>query len=191
MRLLTASRKAPGRHANPRDRTEPVLSPWALEFGLAPHAVILQRTAGVPTSAVLPVRPAKWPRPTPRTARRSRTYADLAAALVADSLRGDGGYAVAAFIVAFVYFVCWLSAGADMLWEWHCTSLPAARMCVRCAHTAAAHRTRASCAVRAGSLKVWRRCPCAGYIPPGQSPETVTLTAWQSGGRAQRTVART
>ena len=95
------------------------------------------------------------------------TPAVIAAAFAADSLRGDGGYAVVAFIVAFVYFVCWLSAGADMLWEWHCTSLPAARTCVRCAHTAASHRTRASCAVRVGSLKVWRRCPCAGYVPPG------------------------
>jgi hypothetical protein len=119
------------------------------------------------------------------------TPAVIAAAFVADSLRGDGGYAVAAFIVAFVYFVCWLSAGADMLWEWHCASLPAARTCVRCAHAAAAHRTRASCAVRVGSLKVWRRCQCAGYVPPGLSPETVNLTARPSPGRVQRTVGRT
>jgi hypothetical protein len=119
------------------------------------------------------------------------TPAVIAAAFAADSLRGDGGYAVVAFIVAFVYFVCWLSAGADMLWEWHCTSLPAARTCVRCAHTAASHRTRASCAVRVGSLKVWRRCPCAGYVPPGLSPQTVSLTARPSPGGAQRTAGRT
>ncbi len=119
------------------------------------------------------------------------TPAVIAAAVAADSLRGDGGYAVVAFIAAFVYFACWLSAGADMLWEWHRTSLPAARMCVRCAHTVASHRTRASCAVRVGSPKVWRRCPCAGYVPPGLSPESVDLTAQQSPGRAQRTAGQT
>jgi hypothetical protein len=102
------------------------------------------------------------------------TPAVTAAAFAADSLRGDGGYAVAALVVAFVYFIFWLSAGADMLWEWHRTSLPTVKACVRCAHTAASHRTRASCAVRAGSLEVWRHCPCAGYLPPGISPETVT-----------------
>ena len=105
------------------------------------------------------------------------TPAVTAAALAAASGGGAGGYAVVAFIVAFVYFVCWLSAGADMLWDWHCTSSPAARACVRCAHAGAAHRSRGSCTLRAGSLKVWRRCPCAGYVPPGLSPETVELTA--------------
>jgi len=99
------------------------------------------------------------------------TPAVTAAAFAANSLPADRGYAVAGFIVAFAYFVCWLSAGADMLWQWHCLCLPTARACVRCAHTAASHRTRASCAVRAGSLQVWRRCPCAGYVPPGQSPQ--------------------
>jgi hypothetical protein len=94
-------------------------------------------------------------------------------------------------VIAFGYFVFWLSAGADMLWEWHATSLPAARACVRCAHTPAAHRTRASCAVRAGSLQVWRRCPCAGYVPPGVSPQTVNQAAWQSPGRTQWVVTRT
>jgi len=76
-----------------------------------------------------------------------------------------------AFVVAFVYFVFWLSAGADMLWEWYCLALPTARMCVRCAHTAAAHRSPASCTVRRGSVKLWARCSCAGYVPPGQSPK--------------------
>jgi len=76
-----------------------------------------------------------------------------------------------AFVVAFVYFVFWLSAGADMLWEWYCLALPTARMCVRCAHTAAAHRSPASCTVRRGSVKFWARCSCAGYVPPGQSPK--------------------
>jgi hypothetical protein len=100
------------------------------------------------------------------------TPAILAAAIAFASLRGDGGYGAVAFVVAFVYFVFWLSAGANMLWEWHCTSLPAARICVRCAHTAASHRAPASCAVRQGSLTMWKRCPCAGYVPPGISPET-------------------
>ena len=99
------------------------------------------------------------------------TPAILAAAFVFASLRGDGRYEVTAFAIAFVFFVFWLSAGADMLWEWHCTSLPAARVCVRCAHTAASHRAPASCAVRPGSLNRWKRCPCAGYVPPGLSPQ--------------------
>jgi hypothetical protein len=103
------------------------------------------------------------------------TPAILAAAFVVASLRGDGGYGAVAFLIAFVYFMCWLSVGADLLWEWHCMSLPAAGMCVRCGHTAASHRAPVSCAVRAGSLKLWRRCPCAGYVPPGISPETVDL----------------
>jgi hypothetical protein len=100
------------------------------------------------------------------------TLALLGAAFGFASLRGDGRYEPIALVIAFVYFVFWLSVGAGMLWEWHCTCLPTARVCVRCAHTAASHRTPASCAVRLGSLKLWRRCPCAGYVPPGLSPET-------------------
>jgi len=96
----------------------------------------------------------------------------LAAAFVFSSLRGAGGYEVVAFVLAFSYFVFWASVGTDMLWQWHCMSLPTARMCVRCAHTAAAHRVPGSCAVRPGSLKLWSRCSCAGYIPPGRSPQT-------------------
>jgi hypothetical protein len=98
------------------------------------------------------------------------TPAILAAAVAFGSLRGDAPAAAAAFVIAFAYFVFWLSVGAGLLWEWHCTSLPTARACVRCAHTAASHRPRASCAVRLGSL--WRRCPCAGYVQPGLSPQT-------------------
>jgi Domain of unknown function (DUF1707) len=98
------------------------------------------------------------------------TLAILAVAVAFGSLRGDAPYKAVAFVVAFVYFVFWLSVGADMFWEWHCTSLPTARACVRCAHTAASHRPPASCALRLGSL--WRRCPCAGYVPPGLSPQT-------------------
>ena len=103
------------------------------------------------------------------------TPAILGAGVAAASLRGGGGYGAVAFLFALVYFMFWLSIGANLLWEWHCMSLPAAKMCVRCAHTAAAHRTLASCAVRLGSLDLWRRCPCAGYVPPGIAPETVDL----------------
>jgi hypothetical protein len=103
------------------------------------------------------------------------TPAILAAAFTLASLRGDGGYGAVAFVIAFAYFIFWLSVGADMLWEWHCTSLPAARICVRCAHTAASHSAPASCRVRLGSLKLWSRCPCKGYVPPGLSPQTVDL----------------
>jgi Domain of unknown function (DUF1707) len=99
----------------------------------------------------------------------------LAAAFAVGSLPGGGGYGAVAFVVAFVYFVFWLSVGADMLWQWHCMSLPGAGMCVRCAHTEASHRTPESCAVRPPSLKVWGRCPCAGYVPPGISPEAADL----------------
>jgi len=98
------------------------------------------------------------------------TPALLAVAVAFASRRSDGRYEAVALVIAFVYFVFWLSVGADMLWEWHCASLPAARVCVRCAHTAASHRTPASCAVRLGSLRLQRRCPCAGYVPPGLSP---------------------
>ncbi len=131
--------------------------------------------AGIPAG---PVVGAEQPRqPPPRMSNAARWAASglvtpvaVAAALAAGSLGGHVGYAVIGFVVAFAYFVFWLSAGADMLWEWHCLSRPAARSCARCAHTAAAHRRRASCAVRAGSLNVWGRCPCAGYVPPGLSP---------------------
>ncbi len=101
------------------------------------------------------------------------TPAILAAAFAATSLHGDGGYGAVAFVIAFVYFMFWLSVGADMLWQWYCMSVPTARMCVRCAHTAASHRAPASCTVRLGSLSIWRRCPCAGYVPPGLSPESI------------------
>jgi Domain of unknown function (DUF1707) len=98
------------------------------------------------------------------------TPAILAAAFAVSSL--SGGYGILTSVVALVYFLFWLSTGANMLWEWHCMSLPTAKMCVRCAHTPASHRAPASCAVRLSSLKLWSRCPCAGYVPPGISPET-------------------
>jgi hypothetical protein len=100
------------------------------------------------------------------------TPAILAAAFAFASMPGDGRYGAIGFVIAFVYFVFWLSAGADMLWEWYCTGLPTARICVRCAHTAASHHTPRSCAVGRSSLKLWKRCECVGYVPPGRSPKT-------------------
>ena len=99
----------------------------------------------------------------------------LAAAFTFASVRGDGAYAVVAFLVAFAYTMFWLSAGADMLWQWHSMSVPAAGMCVRCAHTKASHRAPATCTVRLGALKMQSRCPCTGYVPPGISPEAADL----------------
>jgi Domain of unknown function (DUF1707) len=103
------------------------------------------------------------------------TPAILAAALVVSSVRGDGGYAAVALLAACAYFVFWLSTGANMLWEWHCESVPTAGMCVRCGHTAASHRSPAACTVRLGSVRLQSRCPCAGYVPPGMSPDTTDL----------------
>ena len=96
----------------------------------------------------------------------------LAGAFAFASVPGAGRYATVAFVIASGYFVFWLSVGADMLWQWFSMGLPTARMCVRCAHTAASHRTSTSCKVRSGSLNVWTRCPCSGYVPPGRSPKT-------------------
>ncbi len=125
------------------------------------------------------------PLPKPHHRRRSNavrwgasgliTPAILAAALVVASVHGAGGYEVVGFLIAFVYFMFWLSTGANLLWEWHCMSVPAAGMCVRCGHTAASHRAPASCGVRLDTLNVRKRCLCAGYVPPGKSPETVDL----------------
>lgn len=100
----------------------------------------------------------------------------LAVALASASLNGGSGYWVVAVVAAIVYFVLWLSAGADMLWQWHCMSQPGTGMCVRCAHTAASHRTPVSCAARPGAPGLRRRCPCAGYVPPGESPPAADLS---------------
>jgi hypothetical protein len=138
------------------------------------YADLAAVVAGIPAGPVVAQGPRQPPRRMSNAARWAAsgliTPVTIAAALAAASLGGDFGYAVAGFIVAFAYFVYWLSAGADLLWEWHCLSVPAAGTCARCAHTAASHRPDASCVVRAGSLRVWERCPCAGYVPPGLSP---------------------
>ena len=96
----------------------------------------------------------------------------VAAALALATRGDDGGYEAMGFVVAFVYFIFWLSVGADMLWQWHSACLPTAKMCVRCGHTAVAHRPRASCTARPGPVTLWGHCPCAAYVPPGASPQT-------------------
>jgi Domain of unknown function (DUF1707) len=135
-------------------------------------------TADIPTGLAGTRPPGKPPRRQMNNAVRWGisgfiTPAILAVAFAVVSL--SGGYGAVAFVIALGYFLFWLSIGANMLWQWHCMSLPAAKMCVRCGHTPASHRAPASCAVRLGSLKLSRRCPCAGYVPPGISPETVDL----------------
>ena len=104
----------------------------------------------------------------------------LAVGFAVDSLHGGIGYAVVTAIIAFLYFVVWLSSGVDMLWQWHSMALPGSGMCVRCAHTAASHRSPESCTFRSGSLKL-SRCSCAGYVPPGVSPEHADLHLLPSG----------
>jgi hypothetical protein len=145
------------------------------------HAELATVTSDIPAGLAGTQRPREPRRPRVSNAVKWGTSgvitpAILAAAFVFGSLRGDGGYGAIAIVIAFVYFMSWLSVGANMLWEWHCMSLPTARMCVRCAHSAASHPAPASCAVRLGSLNVWKRCPCAGYVPPGLSPETADLS---------------
>jgi hypothetical protein len=141
-------------------------------------------------TADIPVGPAVAPPPGRPARRRAGNAARwgasglvspaiLAAGLAFGSLNGGtggGGYRVVAIVAAVAYFVFWLSAGADMLWQWHCMSQPGIGMCVRCAHTAASHRTPVSCVARAGSPGLWRRCPCAGYVPPGVSPQAADLS---------------
>ena len=138
------------------------------------YADLAAAVAGIPAGPVVAEQPRQPPRRMSDAARWAAsglvTPVTIGAALASGSLGGHAGYAVIGFMVAFAYFVFWLSAGADMLWQWHCLSLPTTRSCARCAHTATSHRTPASCVVRAGSLKVWGRCRCAGYVPPGVSP---------------------
>jgi len=143
------------------------------------YAELAMATRGLPAGPAGAQLPRKPPRRPPGKAVRwgvsgLGTPAILAGAYALASLRGAGGYEVVGLLIACVYFICWLSAGADMLWQWHCMSLPEAAMCVRCAHTAASHRAPASCAVRVGSVKS-RRCPCSGYVPPWLSPKTADL----------------
>ena len=149
-----------------------------LTFTARARAELAAVTADVPARLAGAQPPRKPSRP--RTSNAARwgaagfiTPAIIASAFAVASVRGAGEFEVVGFLIAFAYFIFWLSVGTNMLWEWHCMSVPAAGMCVRCAHTVASHRTRAACTVRLDSLNLRRRCPCAGYVPPGTSPETV------------------
>jgi len=135
------------------------------------YAQLAAVTAGIPPAAPPPRRPprqrmsyvARW------GASGVITPTILAAAFAFFSLPGDRGYGVVTLVVAFGYFLFWLSAGTDMLWQWHCMSVPSAGMCVRCAHTGVSHREPGSCSVRRGTSR--ERCSCEGYVPPGVSPK--------------------
>ena len=112
------------------------------------YAELATVTVGLPAEPASAQPPRKQPRRRPGNAARWGasglvTPALLAAAYVLASVRGGAGYEVVALLIACGYFIFWLSAGADMLWQWHCMSLPEAGMCVRCAHTEAAHRAPA------------------------------------------------
>ncbi len=135
-------------------------------------------TADIPAGLAGAGPPRRPPRRPMKKAARWGAYGFVTPAILAVAfavVSQDGGYGAMAFLMAFVYFLFWLSIGADMLWEWHCESLPSAKMCVRCAHTVASHRPTGSCAARLGSPTLRNRCPCAGYVPPGTSPETADL----------------
>lgn len=144
------------------------------------YAELAAVSAGIPAGPAAAQSPRESPRRQMSDAARWGTSGlfmptVLAGAFALASLGGDGRYEAVGLVIAFVYFVLWLSAGAEILWQWHCACLPTARVCVRCAHTAASHRARASCAVRPGPVTSWGRCPCAGYVPPGLSPQAADL----------------
>jgi hypothetical protein len=135
-------------------------------------------TADIPARLAQPSRQPSRPRPGNAVrwgAAGFITPAIIAASFVVASVHGAGEYEVVGFVIAFAYFIFWLSIGTNMLWEWHSMSVPTAGMCVRCAHTVASHRTPTACTVRLDPLTVRRRCPCAGYVPPGTSPQTTDL----------------
>ena len=143
-------------------------------FGARTYAELATVTADIPAWLVRP--PRKPPRRPMKKPVRWGAYGLITPAILATGFAAaslDVGYVAVAFLIAFVYFLFWLSVGADMLWQWHCESLPSTKMCVRCGHTISSHRPPASCAARPGSVKLWDRCLCAGYVPPGRSPETV------------------
>ena len=141
------------------------------------YAELAAVTADIPARPPAPAPPSRPPRRVSGAVRWGTsgflTPAILAAAFAVASLHGDGAYGAVTFVIAFGYFLFWLSVGANMLWEWHRTSLPGVQMCVRCAHTAGSHQAPGSCTAHVGSAKLWRRCPCTGYVPPGQSPRAV------------------
>ena len=145
-------------------------------FTARTYAELATVTADIPVGLAQP--PRRPPRRPMKKAARWGAYGFVTPAILAVAftvVSQDGGYGAVAFLIAFVYFLFWLSIGADMLWEWHCESLPTAKMCVRCGHTVTSHRPVACCTARLGSPTLRNRCPCAGYVPPGTSPATADL----------------
>ena len=141
-------------------------------FAARTYAELATVTADIPAGLAGAQPPRKPPRRQMNKAARWGasgfiTPAILAAAFVAASLRVMMDMCRWPSLIAFVYFLFWLSRGANMLWEWHCMSLPAAKMCVRCGHTAASHRAPASCAVGLGSLTLWETLPVCGLCSAG------------------------
>jgi hypothetical protein len=140
------------------------------------YAELARVTADIPAGLAGAQPPRKPPRRQMSKAARWGASGFMTPVILATApLVGDDKYKTVAFLIASIYFLVWLQIGANMLWEWHLTSLPATKMCARCGHTATSHRAPASSAVRLGSLKLQRRYPCAGYVPPGTSPETVDM----------------
>jgi hypothetical protein len=151
------------------------------EFDVRVGQALTARTPGelAALSSDIPAGIAAAPPPRKRMSSAARwgvagliTPAILGAGFAVAAQPRVSGYGAVVFAIAFLYFVRWLAVGADMLWEWHCLSMPGAAICVRCAHSAASHRTPASCAVRQGSLTGWSHCGCTGYVPPGISPQS-------------------
>jgi Domain of unknown function (DUF1707) len=146
-------------------------------FASRTYAELAVATAGISAGPAAARPPSQLPRRQASNAVRWGTSGlfvptAIAAALALASRGGDGRYEAMGFVIAFVYFTVWLSVGADMLWQWHSACLPTAKMCVRCGHTAVAHRAQASCTARPGPVTLWGHCPCAAYVPPGVSPST-------------------
>jgi Domain of unknown function (DUF1707) len=160
-------------------------------FASRTYAELATITAGIPARSAR-AQPRQEPRRQVSNAVRWGTSGFITPAIAAvaftfASTPGDGRYGAIAFVIAFAYFVFWLSAGADMLWEWYCMASPTARMCVRCAHSAASHRAPRSCTVRRGSLNLWGHCSCAGYVPPGLSPKVADQRPLQTAARERGT----
>ena len=127
-------------------------------------------TADIPAGLAGAGPPRRPPRRPMKKAARWGAYGFVTPAILAVAfavVSQDGGYGAMAFLMAFVYFLFWLSIGADMLWEWHCESLPSAKMCVRCAHTVASHRPTGVLRSPAGFADIAKSLPVCGLCSAG------------------------
>jgi hypothetical protein len=103
------------------------------------YAELAAVSAGIPAGPAAAQSPRESPRRQMSDAVRWGTSglfmpAVLAGAFALASLGGDGRYEAMGLVIAFVYFVLWLSAGAELLWQWHCACSPQ-RECVSGART--------------------------------------------------------